>query len=61
MLTPTRDPNYTTPSFMDEIMNAPISRKFKMLIIKVYDGIGNIVNHVRSFSNELLLNSSLVL
>ncbi|KAL8103882.1 hypothetical protein AgCh_028178 [Apium graveolens] len=46
------DPN---PPFTDEIMNAHISRKFKMPTIKAYDGTSDPANHVRTFSNALLL------
>ncbi|KAK1377439.1 hypothetical protein POM88_024183 [Heracleum sosnowskyi] len=37
-------------------MKANISRKFKMPTIKAYDGTGDPANHVRTFSNALLLH-----
>ncbi|KAL8134594.1 hypothetical protein AgCh_009570 [Apium graveolens] len=49
------DPDEPTPPFTEEIMNAHISRKFKMPTIKAYDGAGDPANHVRTFSNALLL------
>ena len=49
------DPDDPTPPFTEEIMNARISRKFKMPMIKTYDGAGDPANHVRTFSNALLL------
>ncbi|XP_074337258.1 uncharacterized protein LOC141674448 [Apium graveolens] len=52
---PLGDPDDLNPPFTDEIMNAHISKKFKMPIIKAYDGIGDPANHVRTFSNALLL------
>ncbi|KAL8148167.1 hypothetical protein AgCh_005499 [Apium graveolens] len=54
-LLPLGDPDDPTPPFTEEIMNAHISRKFKMPIIKAYDGTGDPANHVRIFSNALLL------
>ncbi|KAL8103834.1 hypothetical protein AgCh_028144 [Apium graveolens] len=54
-LLPLEDPDDPTPPFTEEIMNAHISRKFKMPIIKAYDGTGDPANHVRTFSNALLL------
>ena len=50
------NPDDPTPLFSEEIMNARISRKFKMPTIKTYDGMGDPVNHVRTFSNALLLH-----
>ena len=47
-------PDDPTPPFTEEIMNAPISRRFKMPTIKTYDGVGDHVNHVRTFINALL-------
>ena len=44
-----------TPPFTEEIMNVHISRKFKIPTIKSYDGTGDPANHVRTFSNALLL------
>ncbi|XP_074346865.1 uncharacterized protein LOC141685672 [Apium graveolens] len=38
-------------------MNVRISRKFNMPTIKAYDGIGDPANHVRMFSNALLLQT----
>ncbi|KAL8126173.1 hypothetical protein AgCh_013456 [Apium graveolens] len=46
-LLPLGDPDDPTPPFTEEIMNAHISRKFKMPTIKAY--------HVRIFFNVLLL------
>lgn len=37
------------------IMNAYISRKSKMPVIKAYDGTGDPTNYVKTFSNVLLL------
>ena len=54
-LLPLGDPDDPTPPFTDTIMNAHISRKFKMPTIKTYDGAGDPANHVRTFSNALLL------
>ncbi|KAL8105010.1 hypothetical protein AgCh_028972 [Apium graveolens] len=54
-LLPLGDPDDPTPPFTEEIMSARISRKFKMPTIKVYDGTGDPANHVRTFSNTLLL------
>ncbi|KAL8092507.1 hypothetical protein AgCh_034686 [Apium graveolens] len=54
-LLPSRDPDDPTPPFTEEIMNSYISRKFKMPAIKVYDVIGDPANHVRTFSNALLM------
>ena len=36
-------------------MNKHISRRFKMPNIKIYDGAGDPENHVRTFSNAILL------
>ncbi|KAL8149298.1 hypothetical protein AgCh_006344 [Apium graveolens] len=52
---PDGDPDDPTPPFTEEIMSAHISRKFKMPTIKAYDGTGDPDNHVRTFSNALLL------
>ncbi|KAL8154930.1 hypothetical protein AgCh_000334 [Apium graveolens] len=54
-LLPLGDPDDPTPSFTEEIMNAHISRKFKIPTIKAYDGAGDPDNHIRTFSNALLL------
>ncbi|KAL8154806.1 hypothetical protein AgCh_000241 [Apium graveolens] len=54
-LLPLGDPDDPTPPFTEEIMNAHISRKFKMPTIKAYDGTRDPTNHVRTFSNALLL------
>ncbi|KAL8134898.1 hypothetical protein AgCh_009781 [Apium graveolens] len=54
-LLPLGDHDDPTPPFTEEIMNAHISRKFKMPTIKAYDGTGDPANHVRTFSNALLL------
>ncbi|KAL8116199.1 hypothetical protein AgCh_022626 [Apium graveolens] len=54
-LLPLGDPDDPTPPFTEEIMNDHISRKFKMPTIKAYDGTGDPANHVRTFSNTLLL------
>ncbi|KAL8099843.1 hypothetical protein AgCh_032192 [Apium graveolens] len=54
-LLPLGDPDDPTPPFTEEIMNSHISRKFKMPTIKAYDGTGDPTNHVRTFSNALLL------
>ena len=54
-LLPLGDPDNPTPPFTEEIMRAHISRKFKMPTIKAYDGTGDPANHVRTFSNALLL------
>ncbi|KAL8104641.1 hypothetical protein AgCh_028751 [Apium graveolens] len=54
-LLPLGDPEDPTPPFTEDIMNAHISRKFKMPTIKAYDGTGDPANHVRTFSNALLL------
>ncbi|KAL8109295.1 hypothetical protein AgCh_025408 [Apium graveolens] len=54
-LLPLGDPDDPTPPFTEEIMNAHISRKFKMPTIKAYDGMGDPANHVMTFSNALLL------
>ena len=54
-LLPLGDPDDPTPPFTEEIMNTHISRKFKMPTIKAYDGTGDPANHVRTFSNALLL------
>ncbi|KAK1369417.1 hypothetical protein POM88_035509 [Heracleum sosnowskyi] len=55
VLLPLGDPDDPTPPFTQEIMKATISRKFKMPTIKAYDGTGDPANHVRTFSNALLL------
>ena len=57
-LVPLGDPDDPKPPFTEEIMNAHISRKFKMPIIKSFDGTGDPANHVRTFSNALLLLAS---
>ena len=49
------DPDDPTPPFTEEIMRANISRRFKMPVIKTYEGIGDSTNHIRTFSNALLL------
>lgn len=54
-LLPLGDPDDLTPPFTETIMKARISRKFKMSTIKAYDGTGDPTNHVRTFSNALLL------
>ena len=54
-LMPLGDPDDPIPPFTEEIMNEPISRRFKMPTIKTYDGAGDPANHVRTFSNALLL------
>ena len=54
-LMPLGDPDDPIPPFTDEIMNEHISRRFKMPNIKTYDGTGDPANHVRTFSNALLL------
>ncbi|KAL8155345.1 hypothetical protein AgCh_000649 [Apium graveolens] len=54
-LMPLGDPDDPTPPFTEEIINSHISRKFKMPTIKAYDGTGDTANHVRIFSNALLL------
>ncbi|KAL8103921.1 hypothetical protein AgCh_028212 [Apium graveolens] len=54
-LMPLEDPDDPNPPFTDKIMNAHISRKFKMPTIKAYDGTSDPANHVRTFSNALLL------
>ncbi|KAK1387031.1 hypothetical protein POM88_015209 [Heracleum sosnowskyi] len=55
VLLPLGDPDDPTPPFTQDIMKATISRKFKMPTIKAYDGTGDPANHVRTFSNALLL------
>ncbi|KAK1366127.1 hypothetical protein POM88_041688 [Heracleum sosnowskyi] len=55
VLLPLGDPDDPTPPFTQDIMKANISRKFKMPTIKAYDGTGDPANHVRTFSNALLL------
>lgn len=45
-----------TPPFLKGIMNTHIQRKFKTLTIKAYDGTSDPTNHVRTFSNALLLH-----
>ncbi|KAL8146473.1 hypothetical protein AgCh_004271 [Apium graveolens] len=54
-LLPLGDPDDPTPPFTEEIMNAHISRKFKMPTIKAYAGTGDPAIHVRTFSNAPLL------
>ena len=49
------DPHDPTPPFTEDIMNANISRRFKMPSIKTYEGIGNQTNHIRTFFNALLM------
>ncbi|KAK1367259.1 hypothetical protein POM88_042820 [Heracleum sosnowskyi] len=55
ILLPLGDPDDPTPPFTQDIMKTAISRKFKMPSIKAYDGTGDPANHVRTFSNALLL------
>ncbi|KAK1403967.1 hypothetical protein POM88_003572 [Heracleum sosnowskyi] len=55
VLLPLGDPDDPTPPFTQDIMKANISNKFKMTMIKAYDGTGDPANHVRTFSNALLL------
>lgn len=55
ILLPLGDPDDSTPPFTEEIMNACILRKFKMPTFKTYEGIGDLINYVRTFSNALLL------
>ncbi|KAK1401684.1 hypothetical protein POM88_001289 [Heracleum sosnowskyi] len=55
VLLPLGDPDDPTPPFTQDIMKTAISRKFKMPTIKAYDGTGDPANHVRTFSNALLL------
>ena len=54
-LLPLGDPDNPTPPFTQNIMRAHILRKFKMPTIKAYDGTGDPANHVRTFSNAMLL------
>ncbi|KAL8122123.1 hypothetical protein AgCh_018752 [Apium graveolens] len=54
-LLPLEDLDDPTPPFTEELMNAHISRKFKMPTIKAYDGTEDPANHVRTFSNALFL------
>ncbi|KAL8116987.1 hypothetical protein AgCh_023241 [Apium graveolens] len=54
-LLPLGDPDDPILPFTEEIMNAHISRKFKMPTIKAYDDTGDPTNHARTFSNALLL------
>ena len=49
------DPDDPTPPFMDDIMKAYVSQKFKMPTIKSYDETGDPMNHMRTFLNALLL------
>ena len=49
------DPDDPTPPFTDDIMKAYVFRKFKMPTLKSYDGTGDPTNHIRTFSNALLL------
>ena len=49
------DPDDPTPPFTEEIMNANISKRFKIPTIKTYEGIGDPMNHIQTFSNILLL------
>ena len=49
------DLDYPTHPFTKEIMRANISRRFEMSAIKTYEGIGDLENHIRTFSNALLL------
>lgn len=49
------DPDNPIPPFIEEIMGARISKKFKLPTIKAYDGTGDHVNHVQMFMNALLL------
>ncbi|XP_074347216.1 uncharacterized protein LOC141686053 [Apium graveolens] len=53
-LMPLGDPNDPHPPFTDEIMNARISRKFKISAIKAYDGSGDPANHVRTVHKKSL-------
>ena len=55
VLLPLGDPDDPTPPFTEGIMRANISRRFKMSVIKTYEGIGDPANHIRTFSNALLL------
>ncbi|KAK1361041.1 hypothetical protein POM88_045515 [Heracleum sosnowskyi] len=55
ILLPLGDLDDPTPPFTQDIMKATISRKFKMQTINAYDGTGDPANHVRTFSNALLL------
>ncbi|KAK1359607.1 hypothetical protein POM88_044081 [Heracleum sosnowskyi] len=55
ILLPLGDPDDPTPPFTQDIMKTAISRKFKMPSIKANDGTGDPANHVRTFSNALLL------
>ncbi|KAK1401275.1 hypothetical protein POM88_000880 [Heracleum sosnowskyi] len=54
-LLPVGDPDDPTPPFTQDIMKIHMSRKFKMSTIKACDGTGDPANHVRTFSNALLL------
>lgn len=40
------NPDDPTPSFIEDIIGASISRKFKIPTIKDYDGMSNLANHV---------------
>ena len=56
VLTPLpRDPDDPTPPFTNDIMKVYVSKKFKMPIIKAYDGTGDPAHHIRTFYNALLL------
>ncbi|KAK1397108.1 hypothetical protein POM88_006971 [Heracleum sosnowskyi] len=55
VLTQLGDPDDPIPPFTEEVMDAHVSRKFKMPTIKAYDGTGDPATHVRTFSNALLL------
>lgn len=54
-LLPLGDPDDPTLPFTNEITNARISRKIKMAAIRACNGTDDLENHVRIFSNALLL------
>lgn len=53
---PLRVPDNPTSMIIEEIVDAHILRKFKMPYVQAYDRISCLANHVRTFSNTLLLH-----
>lgn len=43
------DTDDPTLPFTEEVMNAHITRNFKMLTVKAYDGIRDLANHVMNY------------
>lgn len=43
--------NELDPLFIKEIASTPVTKKFKMLQITLYDGLGNLVEHIENYQD----------